>query len=144
MVISFYFAGSGNIDSGASIDIKPPSTTQGEKPIMPKAPPLPTFVTHSLSKFTDTHASLEREASPRTPITVTSTTPTQQSTTPLARLPTMSLIKFEPSPPPPATPASTLSYGHQTAPALLQRPISVAFGAMSHQILTPAQLQVKV
>ena len=110
---------------------------------MPKPPPLPTFVTHPLTKLTDT-PSLGREASARTLIPVASTTPTPQpSTTPLARLPTMSLIKFEPSPPPAAvTQSPAVSYGQQSAPALLQRPISVAFGGMPHQILTPAQLQV--
>ena len=132
--------GGSGIDSASAVDTKATPTTPSEKPIMPKPSSLPTFVANPLTKFTHS-PSLEREASPRTPITAVSTTATQHPTAPLARLPTMSLIKFEPNPPP-VTQTSTVSYGHQTAPTLLQRPISVAFGAMPHQILTPAQLQV--
>ncbi|XP_028400330.1 hepatocyte nuclear factor 1-beta-B-like isoform X2 [Dendronephthya gigantea] len=129
--------GNGGIDHHTSrIDAKhAPNTPSIEKPIMPKPPPLPTFATHPLPKFNDTQ-SLEREVTPQTPVSSTPISTTSQlSTTPLARLPTMSLIKFESSPPP-VTQATSVSYGH------LQRPISVAFGAMPHQILTPAQLQV--
>ena len=133
----FLPAGNGSVDHQTSrMDAKhAPNTPSVEKPIMPKPPSLPTFATHPLPKFTDTQ-SLEREVAPQTPVSSTpaSTTP-QHSSTPLARLPTMSLIKFESSPPP-VTQTTSVSYGH------LQRPISVAFGAMPHQILTPAQLQV--
>ena len=115
--------------------------TSNQKSVLPKASLLPALSTHLLPKLTDV-TTLDCDTSGRTSNPAATTSLSQLlPSAPLARLPTMSLIKYEPSPPT-MTQAHTVTHANETAPALMQRPISVAIGSLPHQILTPAQLQV--
>ena len=130
VLFCFVCSGPGGAEIISTPESKLTPVTSNKMTLVSKSP-LSTLVSHPLTKLSNSlHTA--GELGSRTPSTTT-------------RLPTMSLIKCEQSPTTSLTQAPTLPYAHQlsqNASAALPRPISVAFGAVPPQILTPAQLQV--
>lgn len=123
-------SGPGGVEIVSTLESKLAPASSDKMTFVSKSP-LSSLVSHPLTKLSNSLHTIG-ELGSRTPMTTT-------------RLPTMSLIKCEQSPTTSLTQTPTLPYAHQisqNASAVLPRPISVAFGAVPPQILTPAQLQV--